>query len=452
MKKNRPLVHFVGIGGIGMSALARWFLVQKWAVSGSDLSPSIITRSLAKDGCRVKIGHSASFISPETELVIYNQAIPKDNPELLRARKLNIHRVSYPEAIGALTENYKTITVSGAHGKSTTSALASLVLMRGALDPTVIIGTNLREFGNANFHKGQKNGFLILEADEWRASFLHYLPSIAIITNIDKEHLDYYKNFSRIKEAFLRFIARIKKGGALIFNADDPQIKILERRIRKIARKKNLDLIPYSIRSPKIPAKKIKSVLKIPGEHNLSNALAAYTLGHMLKISESKILRALGSYRGAWRRMEFKGRYNGALVFDDYAHHPTEIEATIKGFKEKFPRKKILCIFQPHQAKRLANLFPEFTAAFDEADECLILPSYEVAGRDKDLKRHNAEELVRVIQKKNQKKLIFYLKDIQSLKKAIRILSPSSSPLSNKVIIMMGAGDIFEHTKTIVDR
>jgi len=448
-KNNTPLVHCIGIGGIGISALARWFLAQNWRVSGSDIATSELIKELIKDGCNVKIGHKKATISSRTALVIYNQAIPNNNPELRRARKLKIPVLSYPQAIGSLTRSYRTIAVAGAHGKSTTTALASLILIAGGFDPTVIIGTKLKEFappaGGKNFRLG-KSHYLVLEADEWRASFLNYSPTFTIITNIDKEHLDFYKNIKNIRAAFLSFLRKTKIGGFLILNRDNIYLRGLKTTISKIARDKELKIVWYSTQQPE--AKIIRRIMRIPGNHNVSNALAAYTLGRLLKIPKQKILASLASYRGAWRRMEYRGKFQGALVFDDYAHHPTEIKATLGALKERYPNKNILCIFQPHQAKRLAALFAEFLTAFDDADETLILPSYEVAGRDLHMTKHDSRELVKTIQKKNPKKLIFYLEKPKNLVKAVRSLR---SPLSRKVIVMMGAGNIFEHTELLIN-
>ncbi|MEK7195599.1 MAG: Mur ligase domain-containing protein, partial [Patescibacteria group bacterium] len=215
MYKIKKSVHFIGIGGIGVSSLARWFLAEKWAVSGSDASPSNnnLLKDLGKDGVKVKIGHKKGHITPKIGLVIYSQAVDKaKNPEAVQARRLGIPLLSYPQTVGLLTQMYKTVAVSGAHGKSTTTALASLVLKEGGLDPTVIIGTKLREFGGKNFRRGSGK-YLVLEADEWKASFLNYSPTLAVITNIDKEHLDFYKNFSSVKKTFLKFVSGIKRGG-----------------------------------------------------------------------------------------------------------------------------------------------------------------------------------------------------------------------------------------------
>jgi len=447
-------VHFVGIGGIGMSALARYFLAQKWAVSGSDLVKSGITQNLQKEGVEVKIGHKKAYLPTDVGLVVTSQAIPRDNPELVEARRRGVRILTYPEVIAELTEQHKTIAIAGAHGKSTTTALAALTLIAGGLDPTVIIGTNLKEFGGgrqgSNFRKGRSE-YLVLEADEFGNAFRHYSPTLAIVTNIDREHLDVYKNLANIKKAFLDFMKNVASGGTLVLNRDDANLHSLKPEISAFAKKERVRIIWYSLRDP--AAKKIKHVIKIAGEHNLSNAVAVYALGKALCIPERTILRAIGSYRGAWRRMEFRGTLRvkgvrgGAPVYDDYAHHPTEIRATLAAFHEKYPKKKILCVFQPHQIKRLTALFKEFTTAFEGADKTLILPIYKVAGRDEKPSRFDAQALARAIQKREPKKLLFYLADPRNLRRAILTLG---APLSSCVIVMMGAGNIVDLTDSLL--
>jgi UDP-N-acetylmuramate--alanine ligase len=473
MQKKK--VHFIGIGGAGMSALARYFLSQKWAVSGSDITESPILAMLRKEGVKVKIGHNKSHITADIALVVHSQAIRQDNPELEAARQFGIKEISYPEAIGELTQKYKTIAVSGAHGKSTTTALIALILEKGGLDPTVIVGANLKEFSGKNFRSGNGD-CLVLEADEFGRAFLHYSPTCAVITNIDREHLDIYKNLTDIKNTFMRFLGNIHEGGTVIINRDDKNCFSLKKKIAGLAHRKKLNVIWYSLRDPS--AKKIQKIIQIPGKHNVSNALAAYYLGRTLKISEKNILAAIDAYRGANRRMEFRGTMKNAsgemLVYDDYAHHPTEIKATLRALREKFPKAEIVCAFQPHQAKRLAALFKEFQSAFDDADSALILPLYKVPGRDEESPIYNSEALVHAIQKRRPRQLVFYLNDPKNLKNALNTILSSrnmkdfcslkySSRAEAKsnvkknhntqtVLVMMGAGDIVQWTEELLKR
>jgi UDP-N-acetylmuramate--alanine ligase len=436
-------IHFIGIGGIGVSSLARWFKAQGARVSGSDGSASDLLNELKKDGIRVHVGHSSSHIPKKTDLVIWSQAIREDNPERVEAAAQNIPVLSYPQMIGRLTEEYDTVAVSGAHGKSTTTAMLGLMLIAAKKDPTVIVGTKLREFKNSNFHIGKSN-LLVLEADEYKYAFLNYTPAIVIVTNIDREHLEVYGTFANVKRTFLKFFGRIREGGTLILNRDDAPLFSLRPKIAAIARKKKLKVIWYSTRE--VLAKEIRKNILIPGRHNISNALASYHAAEVLKAGRRSVLKALSAYAGAWRRMEYRGKAGGALIYDDYAHHPTEIRATLQAFREKYPQRKILCIFQPHQAERLKRLFSDFETAFKDADQTLILPEYKVPGRDIEPGAYTSENLVKRIQKKSPKAGVFYLGDTKHLADAIRMLGPQDE----KVILMMGAGPIVELTSDVL--
>jgi len=426
-----------------MSSLARWFLAQNWRVSGSDVAESQITESLSKSGVNVKIGHTRANLPLKPDVLVYSQAIKTSNPELSEAKRQGILRLSYPEAVGRLSDPYITIGVAGAHGKSTTTAMAALLLIEAGFDPTVILGTKLTEFGGTNFRLG-KSSYLVLEADEYGRAFLNYSPAFTIITNIDREHLDTYRDLGDIKRTFLTFISRTRKDGAVILNGDDKNLRKMKPDIIKIARRKHLRLVWFSLAEDR--SARIKKVLKVPGSHNLANALAVFHLGQVLGVKETQIMRSLGAYRGAWRRMEVKGNFKGAPVYDDYAHHPTEIKATLKAFKEKYPEKKIMCVFQPHQAKRLEKLFPEFVKAFVSADEIIVLPLYKVAGRDGDYPQ-DAKALARAVKRTYPKKEVLFLEKPEDI--VSKIVS-FHSPLPSKVIVMMGAGTVAELTEKLI--
>ncbi|MGB7958224.1 MAG: UDP-N-acetylmuramate--L-alanine ligase [Minisyncoccia bacterium] len=438
-------IYFIGIGGIGMSALARLYKAKGWDVAGSDAVPSMLIATLRKEGIHVDIGHKKENIKPNVGLVVYNRAIHPDNPEIRAARKLRIETLPYAEVLGKLTKEYMSVAITGSHGKSTTTALAALTLIAGGYDPTVLIGTTLKEFGGKNVRVGRGDA-LVLEADDFGAAFTAYSPTVAIVTNIDREHLDFYKSFTNVKAAFIKFLSHVRPGGLMILNRDDLPLWGLRNRIREVAKKNSVTTVWYSLHGPAM--KKIKKVIGIPGIHNVSNATAVSRLGAFLEIPEKKVLAAIHGYHGAWRRMELRGTFKGAPVYDDYAHHPTEIAATLQALREKFPKKKILCVFQPHQTQRTALLFKEFQTAFDMAHETLILPIYRVAGRDAVIPNRDSAALVRAIQKKQPRKPIFYLADPKKLKDAIIALD--GAPLSRKVIVMMGAGDIVKLTDTLV--
>ncbi len=443
-------IHFVGIGGIGMSALARYFLAQKLAVSGSDAAESNITKALRKEGLNVKIGHKKGYIGSDTRLVVYNRAIPMNNPEILAAKHFGIPVVPYAKVLGEITRSHETIAITGSHGKTTTTALAGIVLLKNNFDPTILIGSNLTELGGKNVRIG-RSPHLVLEADDFGAAFLEYTPKIAIVTNIDREHLDFYKSFANLKNAFLLFLSHVEKGGAMILNSDDKNLFALKSKISAIGRKKHVRVIWYSHKNNY--ARKLKKVLKISGEHNVSNAAAVYELGGLLNIPERNILRALGSYRGAWRRMEFRGTTKVAkratVVFDDYAHHPTEIKATLSAFREKFPTAPLVCVFQPHQAQRLDSLFSEFRDAFETADATVILPLYHVKGRDF-IAKHSARDLVRAMNDKYPTSSVLYCADPKLIRTVLaRAIEPFKTPRS-PVLVMMGAGDIVKITDRLI--
>ncbi len=418
MKRRVNQVYFIGIGGIGMSALARYFLSEGWKVSGSDIARSSTTDELKKEGVAIYIGKQSAnnLRRSHPSLVVYNNAIQKDNPEFTEAKKLGVALRSYPEVVGELTKKYKTIALAGSHGKSTTTAMTALILMEAGYDPTVIIGTKLKELGGKNFRRGRL-GWLVLEADEWKAAFLNYSPYVATITNIDKEHLDFYKNFANVKKTFEEFKARCEK--------------VVERP-----------------NNPKLAAE-IRRILKIPGDHNVLNALNAYAVAEYVGISKPVILKALSKYQGAWRRMEYRGKLNiknvnlEIDVFDDYAHHPSEVRATLAAFKQKWPRHPLICIFQAHQAHRLKALFKEFKDAFRSADKVILFPTYIVAGRERELDAtKNSETLSNIIGAD-------YLRNPKDLKK---VVATAIESFGNRpaIIVMMGAGDIVNYTESLL--
>lgn len=437
-----------------------------------------MTDELKKEGITVKIGHKTGNLPPAGSgngaLVVYNRAIRPDNLELRAAQaRKDLVVIPYAAALGRITEQYETIAITGSHGKSTTTALAGLVLAKAGFDPTILVGTKLANLGGKNIRIG-RGPYLVLEADDYGAAFLDYSPAVAIVTNIDREHMDFYKTETNVNRAFLRFLARTRPGGTLILNRDDRPLFSLRPRIAALARRNHLRVIWFSVRGsgPRgegaALAAKVRRIIPIPGPHNVSNAMAVMKLVEGLGIPEKTALAAIGSYRGAWRRMEYKGSLyipssrRAVRVFDDYAHHPSEIRATLAAFRERFPHSPLLCVFQPHQAKRLELLFDEFMAAFDGADIVFILPLYQVLGRDEKLPRDSAA-LVRAIEERAAGngapgKPIFYLRDPGKIRAAViavlRDVPPAriSGRTAPPVVIMMGAGDIVDLTKRLLKK
>ncbi len=432
-------IHLIGIGGIGVSSLAQYYLSKGHTVSGSDLVASEITDFLVGKGIKVIIGNLVENIQSDFDLVVHSPAVKLDNPEYKKAKELGIKTQSYPEALGELTKEYYTIAVAGAHGKSTTTAMIALVLMEAGFDPTVIVGTKLKEFGNSNFRAG-KSKFLVIEACEYDSSFLSYSPKIIVITNIDKEHLDYFKTFANVKKAFKDFIVRLPEDGFLVFNKDDKYPP-------KIAKPK-FKAVGYSIKQKE--AKKIKPILKVPGMHNVSNAMAALDVAKVLNIPEKIYLRAISKFSGTWRRFEIreaKVEDKQITLVSDYGHHPNEILATLKAAREKYARNRIWCVFQPHQHQRTYYLFNDFVKVFSRVagsrqagriDNIIITDIYDVAGREtKTISGEvSSEKLVKKINKKN----ISYL-PMQEIESFIM-----QNIKSGDVLIIMGAGDIYKLT------
>lgn len=435
-------IHFVGIGGIGVSALAHYYLEKGAKVSGSDLFESEITKSLSKKGAKVFIGrHRAKNLPRDTDLLVHSLAIKKDNLELKEARKYKIKIKSYPEALGDLTKKYFTIAVCGMHGKSTTVALLSLILIKAGLDPTVIVGTKLKEFGDSNCKVG-KSRYLVIEADEYQGAFLNYWPKMIILTTIEREHLDYYKNIKHILKTFKNFISHLSEDGILVANKDDKNIKKLIEKLK--TQKSKFKVIFYSLFQR--GAKKIKKILKIPGDFNVSNALATLNVARILKIPDRVSFGVFSNYRGAWRRFEiFSETLNGIpyTLVSDYGHHPTQIKATLKAAKEKFSRRRVVLVYQPHQIKRTKILFEDFVKSFDNVD-CLILNEiYGVAGRERKSKREISSKNLKEAIQKRWKRLGFE-KAVEFIENQNGILEKIKKIIKkNDVLIIMGAGDIY---------
>ncbi|KPJ56559.1 hypothetical protein AMJ49_04590 [Parcubacteria bacterium DG_74_2] len=434
-------IHFIGIGGIGVSALAKYYVKKGCKVSGSDLVSSEITEALKRLGAKIFIGkHKPKNISKNVDLVIFSPAVQLNNPELKRARKLKIKCQSYPEALGELTKKYFTIAVCGSHGKSTVAAMTGLLLTRAGFDPTVILGTKLKEFGDSNFRMGgfpkskilnTKYQILVIEADEHFVSFLNYWPKIIVLTTLEPDHLDYYKNFKNYISAFKKFISHLPEDGFLVLNQDDKNI--LNNKFSTTVK----NAIHYSLKQKE--TEKLRKFLKIPGEFNVSNALATLAVARILKIPNKISFKTLSEYKGSWRRFEITKILHPKpyTLISDYAHHPTQVDVTLRAAREKYPKGKIWCIFQPHQYQRTHYLFKDFVRVFKKApvDKLIITDIYDVAGREnkKIKKKVNSQKLVKVI----NKSFVSYLpkeRIVNFLKKNLK---------GGEVVIVMGAGDIY---------
>jgi UDP-N-acetylmuramate--alanine ligase len=495
MPKSQDIkkIHFIGIGGIGVSALARYYLAKGVLVSGSDAAESEITEELKRLGAKIPLvslsrersGPNPSFLkggADDVDLLIYSAAVQEDNPELTEARKKGIKCQTYAEALGDLTKKYFTIAVSGMHGKSTTTAMIGLIMEAAGLDPTVIVGTKVRwnqdgekippspsrdKHGTSFFAKGGetsncrigKSKYLVIEADEYDRSFLNYWPKIIVLTNIEEEHLDTYKNLEHIKEVFVEYLSHLSEDGLLIANDEDKNVQDLISNFKFLISKKVQKLAPSKVKGFKVQNYssnlKVDGLnLKIPGAHNLSNAAAAITAARILDVPDEVSVKALNNFTGTWRRMEYKGLVNGAKIYDDYGHHPTEIKATLKGARELLvkgakPDAKLWCVFQPHQYQRTYKLFDNFLSAFDQADKAILLPIYSVAGRENEEIKNkvNSDILAEAIKaqiadNKSQSANLKEVLSLDSFEKTAEYLKKNLA--ENDICIIMGAGDIYK--------
>ncbi|MFC4625416.1 UDP-N-acetylmuramate--L-alanine ligase [Daeguia caeni] len=407
MPLNIGLVHFIGIGGIGMSGIAEVLHNLGYKVQGSDQADSANVQRLRAKGIEVFVGHKAENIG-DAEVVVVSTAIKKNNPELVAAREKLLPIVRRAEMLAELMRFRHAVAIGGTHGKTTTTSLVAALLDAGGLDPTVINGGIINAYGtNARMGDGD---WMVVEADESDGTFLKLPADIAVITNIDPEHLDHYGNFDNVRNAFRQFVENVPFYGFGVMCLDHPEVQALvshieDRRIITYGKNPQADvrfvnqrmegaanLFDVIIRSRKGDMVEIKDLrLPMPGQHNVSNATAAIAVAHELGISADDIRRGLASFGGVKRRFTHTGSWNGVEVFDDYGHHPVEIRAVLKAAREA-TRGKVIAIAQPHRYTRLGSLFDEFATCFNDADIVAVAPVY-AAGEDP-IEGVTSEELV----------------------------------------------------------
>ncbi len=389
--RSRPAkIHFVGIGGIGMSGIAEVLLNLGYAVSGSDLKESEITRRLASLGGRLARGHAAENIA-EVDVVVISSAVKKDNPEVVEARRRKIPVIPRAEMLAELMRLKYGVAIAGSHGKTTTTSLAAHLLAHAGLDPTAVVGGKVNGFGsNAKLGKGD---YMVVEADESDGSFLHIPPTIAIVTNVDPEHLDHWKTPEALRQGFLDFVNRVPFYGRAILCHDHPGVQSLlpdvESRYVTYGESHQADYRASRIEvdggSVRFDASRRDAVLgrfevKMVGRHNALNALAVIALGDEMGIPPDTIRSAFATFQGVQRRFTVRGEAAGVTVVDDYGHHPAEVRATLLGARDAFHRR-IVCAFQPHRYTRTRDLLAEFATAFNDADVLLLTDVY-AAGED----------------------------------------------------------------------
>ena len=437
-------VHLVGIGGAGLSAIARLLMERGTEVSGSDLVLSPAAEALARDGAQVFIGHNAKHVKG-ADLAIVSSAVPEDSVEVEAARSAGIPVLHRAQFLGELMDGYIGIAVAGTHGKTTTTAMITSILWEGGLDPSFIVGGMVTGLGT-NARSGTGPHFVI-EADEYDQTFLGLRPQVAVVTNVDHDHPDCYPTYADYQQAFDDFVGLVPSDGLVVACWDHPAARELgEERAAKGdpvtfygleegAEWRAEEVRPNFAGGSDFLALSSGQVLglvrlRVPGQHNVSNALAALAVAEYLNVPFPTARTALSGYRGVERRFEMKGEADGVVVIDDYAHHPTEIRATLAAAREQFPGKILWVAWQPHTYSRTKALFSEFVSAFDLADHVLVLPIY--AAREQDRLGMSNAELVAAMDHPD-------VRAVDSLEEAVVVLGTEVA--SGEVVLTLGAGD-----------
>ena len=443
----RPgVAHLVGIGGIGLSGLARLLAARGYAVTGTDLRPNALTAELEALGVGIRTGHDAAHLPAGCTLVVRSAAIPDDNPEVAAARAANVPVFFHAEMVGRLMAERSGIAVAGCHGKTTTTAMISYLLSRAGFEPSFLCGGVIPQLGT-NAASGAGRHF-VAEACEFNRSFLKLAPQCAVVTNIEEDHLDYYRDLEEIAGAFREFAALVGERGVVIGGIDSPPVAELIATLKGKGES-------YSIeKDADWCAKKISveggvwrfDVLKygkafgsfslaVPGIHNVSNALAAIAACTWAGVGRELIELGLTEFAGAERRFQLLGERNGAVVIDDYGHHPTEIQATLRAVKERFPARKIWCVFQPHQYSRTRFFLKEFARSFGDAQLVLLPEIYEARDGGAEAHKVSSADLAKLLDA-NGKAALF----MPSFDHVVAFLEDKVDP--SVVVVTMGAGDV----------
>lgn len=443
--KNPIHIYFIGIGGISMSGLAEVLLEKGFMVSGSDMKISPLTHTLEQKGARVLYGHHYENITDDIDLVVYTSAIHRDNPEFIAMTEKQLPSLTRAQLLGQMMKNYETpIAISGTHGKTTTTSLISEILLAADTDPTLSIGGILKSIGG-NIRVGHSDYF-VTEACEYTDSFLSFFPKISIILNIEEDHLDYFKDIYHIRDSFRRFCLLLPNNGSLIINGNIPGvetvIKDLSCPVITYGSCPDFDYYPSEIAYNETGCASFVLNRKgqdsrcfslgIPGEHNIYNAIAAIALADLLSIDSNVVKQALSGFKGTGRRFEYKGNLNGTTIIDDYAHHPTEITATLKACKN-YPHKTLWCVFQPHTFTRTKAFMKEFAQALSLADRIILAEIYPA--RETDNLGISSYHLKKEVESLG--KTCDYFPTFEEIENFI-----SSNCRPGDLLITMGAGDV----------
>lgn len=438
-------VHFIGIGGISMSGLAEILLREDFTVSGSDNKPSPLTEQLEKAGASIFYGQKASNIIEGIDVVVFTAAIHEDNEEYQAAKAKGLPMLSRAELLGQLMTNYEVpIAVSGTHGKTTTTSMLSHVLLSAGLDPTISVGGILKAI-NGNIRVGH-SGVFVTEACEYTNSFLHFFPKISIILNIDEDHLDFFKDLDDIRHSFRRFAELLPEDGTLIINGDIPDYEEITRGLScnvvtygsdiamnyRAANISHDEMVRASFDFIKSGEFTARITLSVNGDHNVSNALSALAVADILGIPTDTAQQGLTDFHGTKRRFEYKGTFDGITVIDDYAHHPTEITASLSAARH-YPHREIWCVFQPHTYTRTKLLFEDFVNALSRTDHIILADIY--AARETDTLGISSEDLADALKENGADAC--YLPSFEEIENFCR-----EKCQNGDLLITMGAGDV----------
>ena len=448
-------IHFVGIGGIGMSGIAELLINLGYRVSGSDLRDTAVTRRLAGLGGRIFRGHEEGNLEG-ADVVVYSSAVGAENAEILKAKDHCIPVIPRAEMLAELMRLKYGVAIAGAHGKTTTTSMVASILTCGRLDPTVVIGGRLDIWGGSNAKLGQGD-ILVAEADESDGSFLALSPTIAVVTNIDYEHMDHYQNIDAIRRTFINFVNKIPFYGAAILCLDNEEIQGIIPSLRKRCltygmssqadlRAKDLEKkregasfeVLYGDRSLG------RVVVGMPGDHNVLNALAATAVGLELDLDIGVIKEGLKGLGGLSRRFQVKGEAGGVLFLDDYGHHPTEIVATLRTAKESWPERRLIVVFQPHRYTRTEALFDRFVIGFNDADILIVAPVFSAG--EKPIEGVTAEDLSRGIKDHGHKEVISCPSQEDILSTLLKLVRPGD------LVMTLGAGNIYRVGEGLLER
>lgn len=443
MFKKIQRIHFVGIGGSGMSGIAEVLISLGYQVSGSDMKSTPVTDRLARLGAKIAVGHRAENVL-NAQVIVTSTAVSSDNPEVLKARELNVPVIPRIEMLAELARLKYTIAIAGTHGKTTATSMTAAVLQAGGLDPTIVVGGRLKHL-DSGAHLG-KGEFLVAEADESDGSFLKLSPALAIITNIDNDHLDYYGTFEKIVEAFVQYAARVPFYGCVIVCLDDPTVRATLPRMTRRTLSYGFDPAAqiradswitttegttFNVISAGTTLGSVR--LQVAGRHNVLNSLAAIAVGLELGIPFKTIVDGLASYEGVGRRMELKGESGGITVIDDYGHHPTEIRATLAALKARYAGRRIVVLFQPHRYSRTQSLWKEFSESFSDADRVYLLDVYPAG--EAPISGVSSATILDPLRKKHPAAFSLSPVDVSLLQRDLK---------EGDVLVTLGAGDVWK--------